>query len=116
MDLAVVSGAAAAQTILDAHQKGDFSAAALASYEARLKASTAYRDMQTFQNVYPMMDNPRLFEFYPDLVCELMEDMFAVKTTPAKKAWPAIKEHTQGQISLLDLTRDMWAISRGLVL
>jgi hypothetical protein len=72
--------------------------------------------MRTFDNVYPMMDNLRLYEFYPDLVCELMEDMFAVNKTPAKKAWPSLREHTQGQVSLFDLSRDMWAISRGLVL
>lgn len=116
MDLAVSSAASAAQAIMQAHERGDYSAASLAAYEDLFQASAVYQDMKTFKNTYPLLENQRLFATYPDLVCDVLGDMFAVKTEPGMKVLPALRKNMKGNVSMLDMVRDFYQIGRGLAL
>jgi len=116
MDLAVSSAASAAQAIIQAHERGDYSASSLAAYEEHFQKSAVYQDMKTFKDTYPLLENERLFEAYPNLVCNVMGDMFSVKTEPGKKVFPTLREHMKGNISMLDMVRDFYQIGKGLAL
>ena len=116
MDFAMISAAAAAQAILKAKEQNDYSAAALASYETNLKQSSIYKDWQTFKDTYPLLENKRLFSEYPDLACEVMEDLFSPTTEPSSKALPILREAMSGKVSMLDLAKDAYQTSRGIVL
>jgi electron transfer flavoprotein-quinone oxidoreductase len=116
MDLAVTSAKTAADAIVAAHAANDYSAAALAQYETLFKQTPVYRDMLTFRDVYPLLANKRFFELYPNLACDIMEQLFAVNTKPGKKVFGAIRDSLQGRVSWLDLTRDAWAVAKGLVI
>ena len=85
MDLALVSGVLAARAILAAREANDFSAAGLASYEKTLKASSVYRDLATFQHVPEVLSSPRLFEEYPQVACELFEQIMWTGAEPKEK-------------------------------
>jgi len=85
MDLALVSGVLAARAILAAREANDFSAAGLASYEETLRASSVYRDLATFQHVPEVLSNPRLFEEYPQVACELFEQIMWTGAEPKEK-------------------------------
>jgi electron transfer flavoprotein-quinone oxidoreductase len=85
MDLALVSGALAAQAILQARQKNDFSAQSLSLYPRMLQESSLYQDMLTFQQVPQVLNNPRLLIEYPQAVCELLEEMMWIGTRPKEK-------------------------------
>jgi electron transfer flavoprotein-quinone oxidoreductase len=115
MDVAVVSGMAAARAVLEAYETGDFSSAGLAAYADHLKQTSTYRDMETFRGVYPLLENERLFDFYPNLACTVMERLFTVDGTPAKKVLRVVKDNLGGQISWWDVARDGWAVAKGLV-
>jgi len=115
MDLAVASGMAAAQAVLAAHEKNDFSAAGLSVYADYFKQTSCYKDLETFRQVYPLLENQRFFEFYPNLACSMMEQLFAVNPTPSKKRLGVMKDNIQGKVSLVDLTKDMFAVAKGLV-
>ena len=116
MDLAVSSAASAAQAIIKAHERGDYSASSLAAYEYLFQKSAVYQDMKTFKNTYPLLENQRLFEAYPNLVNDVLGDMFSVKTEPDKKVYPTLRANMKGKVSLLDMVKDFYQIGRGLVL
>jgi electron transfer flavoprotein-quinone oxidoreductase len=116
MDFAVISAAAAAQGILTAKEQGSYSAAALAAYETNLKKTSIYQDWQTFKGTYPLLENKRLFDEYPELACKVMEKLFSPSTQPGSKALTAMREEMQGHVSIMDLVKDAYEVSRGIVL
>jgi electron transfer flavoprotein-quinone oxidoreductase len=117
MDVAVASAAAAAKAIVDAKSKEDFSAGGLASYEQHFKETSVYKDMQMFKDVYPLLENKRLFHTYPELVCSVMEDMFAVQTRPGKKGYRALRDRMEEQnVSLWELANDVYKIGKGVAI
>jgi len=85
MDLALVSGALAGRAILRAREMQDYGAATLASYEQALKASAAYKDFATFRHVPEVLSNPRLFEEYPQMACDLFEQIMWIGAQPKEK-------------------------------
>jgi len=116
MDVAVVSAAAAAKAIIAAKERGDFSAASLSAYEQYFKDSSVYQDMRTFQRTYPLLENKRLFNVYPDFVCSIMEDMFSVQTEPARNLYQSLRKNMAGHVSWLDMLKDAYQIGRGIAL
>src|SRR5579859_1052723 len=119
MDFAMISAAAAAKAILSAQgegSQGTYTAAALAQYETNLKQTSIYHDWQTFQATYPLLENKRLFETYPDLACQVMEALFSPAAEPSPKALAALRREMKGKLSTLDLAKDVLQVSRGVVL
>ena len=116
MDFAIVSAAVAAKAILACREKGVYNAAALAEYENLWKQTVLYQDWKNFKDAYPLLENERLFELYPDLVCNLMESLFSPSMEPAPKALAALQKEIAGKVSLLTLAKDALQISRGMVI
>lgn len=116
MDLAVASAAAAAQSVLAAKEKEDYSAASLAAYDQFFRETSVYKDIKTFKATYPLMENKRLFNTYPDLICNVLEDMFSVKTSPGKKAFQSLRDNMSGQVSFVEMAKDLFQIGKGIVL
>ena len=116
MDVAVASAAAAAKAIIAAKEKDDFSAAGLAAYEQYFKESSIYQDMSTFKRTYPLLENKRLFNIYPDFVCSIMEDMFSVKTEPANNLYQSLRKNMPDNVSWLDMLKDAYQIGRGIAI
>lgn len=115
MDVAVASAAAAAKAILAARDQGSYSRAALAAYEQLFKATDVYKDMVTFKDTYPLLENERLFHVYPDLVAGVVGDMFTVGARPGKKGYRALRDNMRGKVSLWQMMKDMTQIGKGLV-
>ncbi len=65
-NLAMLSGQLAAETIIEARKKGDFSARSLAAYKQRLDQSIILDDMKKVSKMAPFAhDRPHLFTEYP---------------------------------------------------
>lgn len=117
MDVAVASASAAAKAIINAKANEDFSAAGLASYEQYFKETSVYKDMQTFKDAYPLLENKRLFQTYPDMVCSIMEDMFGVKAQPGKKGYRVLRENMKKyDVSFWEMAKDLYQIGRGVAI
>jgi electron transfer flavoprotein-quinone oxidoreductase len=116
MDFAVVSAAAAAKAVLAAKDKGDFSAGSLSAFETFLKETPIYQDWQTFKDVYPLLENGRLFELYPALAGNVLEALFSPGTQPGKKVLGTLREELRGKLSMLALVKDAYQVSKGIVL
>ncbi len=116
MDFAIVSAAAAAKAVLAAREKGAYNRETLAAYETNLKQTPIYQDWQTYKDTYPLLENPRLFEVYPDLVSKVVEEMFSPTAQPGKKALASLRKEMNGKLSVLTLMKDLYQIGRGVAL
>ena len=72
MEFALASGRMAADTVLEARDKGDYSAASLASYLKRLRESFVWRYLEAYREMPRILESPDLFTRYPREVCDLM--------------------------------------------
>ncbi len=106
-NLALVSGTAAAETIIQAQNKGDFSQKTLSVYKENLKKSFILKDLNTFKKAPHFLENPRLYREYPELVCELAKKIFTSDGRPRKKTWTLLRQSMKGKISFWQIIRDL---------
>lgn len=104
MDLAIASGEAAAKAVIAAKAKDDFSAAGLASYTAELDASFVMKDLELYRKLPSFLDNPRMYNEYPEMVAGVMRDLFTTNgpSVPLRRmVMPHLKK-----VGLLNLIKD----------
>ncbi|MBA7578385.1 Electron transfer flavoprotein-ubiquinone oxidoreductase [subsurface metagenome] len=106
-NFAVASGVAAAETVVKAKQKGDFSASSLAYYRELLAQSFVLKDLKTFSKAPHFLENPRIYTTYPEFVCNLAEKIFTSDGKPRKRAWQLLRDTMKGKISLWQMARDL---------
>jgi electron transfer flavoprotein-quinone oxidoreductase len=115
MNLAIASGYMAAETVIDAFKRSDFSSKQLSQYEDRLKESFVLKDMKTFKEAASWMHTERLFSAYPQLINRIMEELYRSDGKPRRKigkiGWDAIK----GNVSKRDLIVDLLKTGRSLI-
>ncbi len=107
MNLAIASGYHAAETVLDAVQKGDFSAGQLSQYQSRLKESFVLQDMKTYERSAAFMQNDRLFSTYPRLIGTILEQVFRSDGSARKKIGRIGWEAAKGNLNAADLIADL---------
>jgi electron transfer flavoprotein-quinone oxidoreductase len=112
VDMAILSGVAAAETILEARKKKNYSAQTLQSYERKLRQEPALKDMYTFSKVPKYLRNNRLYNLYPELVCNAAEAVYRVDGTGKRKISKEIRSQTKGKVSTVSLVRDLIAGAR----
>lgn len=88
MNYAVRSGILAADAVVHARKKGDFSAVTLKVYEKLLEKDGVMGDFKRFKNVGKALWNPRLFSHYPELFANLWRSILAAEGKKRK-----MKEH-----------------------
>jgi electron transfer flavoprotein-quinone oxidoreductase len=113
-NFAIASGMAAGDTIIDAKKKSDFSKAALSQYQTRLGQSFVLRDLETFKKAPHLLENPRLYEQYPEFLCEMAERIFTNDGQPREKTMKILRQAMDGKISFLQIIRDLWQIKGSL--
>lgn len=107
MDLAIGSGIAAADAIIEARSKDDYSAGSLSAYQRHLEQSFVMKDLQLYAKAPQFMEADRLYKQYPELVNSVFSRVYTHDLTPkqhlAKTAMGALKD---SGISWLDLAKD----------
>lgn len=107
VDMAIMAGIAAAETILEARKKKDYSANMLSSYTKRLRSEPSLKDMYTFSKVPRYLRNKRLYSVYPELVCSAAEAVYRVDGKGKRKIYKELRAQTKGRVSTLTLIRDL---------
>lgn len=96
MDFAIEAGRLAANTVLYARRKGDYSRKTLSAYKTALENSFVLKDMKLYKNAPKFMENRRVFTRFPLMLEEIMTAMFTVDGENAehlvKKVLPAISD------------------------
>ena len=113
-NLAMTAGKLAAETVIEAKKKGDYTKATLSAYVDKLKASYVLPDMEDIQDLEEHVENsPGFLEFYPKLACELAQLRFSADGVPKrehmKAAWAMLRER-----GLLRMARELWPLRKAL--
>jgi electron transfer flavoprotein-quinone oxidoreductase len=112
MDFALASGTAAAETVLDAHRKADFSSKAMAAYEERLKDSYIFKDLKTFRRMEVGMKNRALYAVYPKVIGKAFADLYQGVGKPKKRILRLLWDHLRSQQKLGELIKDLFSLRR----
>jgi electron transfer flavoprotein-quinone oxidoreductase len=108
-NLAMASGVAAGEAVLEARRRNDFSKATLAHYRQQLEESWVMKDLKRYRDtVHFMLDNREMVSDYPDLAIRLLRRYFTVDDTPKddviKELWGTIRS----EVSFLKAARQAW--------
>lgn len=105
MDLVIESGRLAAETIIAAKEKGDYSTATLSAYKTALDNSFIMQDMKHYRKMPKFIENHRIFEQYPELLDDIMSGLFIMYGQKPeklkKKVMAAVKK-----VGLMNLMKD----------
>jgi electron transfer flavoprotein-quinone oxidoreductase len=111
MEYALASGYFAAQAVLKAREAGNFDAGTLSVYKRLLEESFVLKDFRSFQETPAFVGNPRFFTHYPELIGNIMRDVYAVPAGPKSRIYPTISKHvTVGE--LWALFKDMREVTK----
>lgn len=106
MDLAIGSAICAAEAVVEARAKNDFSAEALSAYKKKLDASFVMADMRTYSRAPRFFENKDLYSSYPQMLSDLMTRIYAEEGTPKEHVLSyAMKSAKDCNLSLVDLAR-----------
>jgi electron transfer flavoprotein-quinone oxidoreductase len=116
MNYAMASGAAAAQAAISAHQSRDFSAEQLSIYQRNLERDFVLKDLKHFKHAPEFVNNPRLQNVYPDMICRIAEDLFRSNGRAKQKVLANVwREFRHGKISLRTALKDAYEGGRALL-
>jgi electron transfer flavoprotein-quinone oxidoreductase len=113
MDLAILSGMAAAETIISAKKYDDFSKRMLSTYAGRLRS--VLKELKAFRKIENLLYDQRFHSIYPDVVCNLMEQQFSVTEQGQIKFIPSLLKITRGRTSMTGVIRDLVSLVRALM-
>lgn len=114
-NLAMGSGMLAAETIIEAKEKGlDFgSGEALAPYRKKLEDSFILKDMFKFRKIPDFFNRfPHYLREYPDHVTQWLEDYFTISETPKEKVEKWILRKIKKDIGLWRFATDMYRVGK----
>jgi electron transfer flavoprotein-quinone oxidoreductase len=99
---AMASGVMAAETALEAREKGDFTVAVLNSYRRRLEGSFVLKDMEHFREWPGFLErNPHVFSSWPEGMSAMAEAALRVGGRPAPETEGELWDLFQKKIGIL---------------
>ncbi len=107
MDLALSTGMSAAEAVIAAKKKEDFSATSLGIYQQLVDDSFVMKDMKTYAGAPSFMKTERLYEAYPEMLVSLMTKIYTHTGQPKEHMIPtAMKSLKESGVSLFQLAGD----------
>jgi electron transfer flavoprotein-quinone oxidoreductase len=119
-NLAMTSGRLAAEAVIEAKQKGDFSAASMKRYDELIRESFVIKDLKKYRGMHQFLkenDPDMLFNKLPKAANDAMYNMFLVdgisKAEKQKMAIRILKEAAGGTMNMLKLGYKGWRSMNG---
>ena len=104
MDLAVASGEAAANTVLNAIKNSDFSKQGLSEY-LNLLNNGPLRDMKMYKKMPDFLDNPRMFGAYPEMAVGIAKKLFTISDEAPIPLRKTMLQHAK-RVGFMNLLKD----------
>ena len=115
-NMAMISGKIAAETVIAASSKGDFSERELSSYQRNLENTFIIKDLKKYKNSSEYFDhNPELFALYPELVSDAMHTFFKVDGTSKKDVQKKMIKDALKKRPMMSVAKDVYNFWRVLV-
>jgi len=108
-NLAMTSGRFAAETIVEALAKKDFSRNGLLGYISRLRDSYIFKDLKKYRRFGQFLHtHPELFTSLPRWTSLAAREMLTVNGVPKREKQKAIWQEFRSRFSLVSLLRVLW--------
>lgn len=111
-NLAMISGKLAAETVIEAINKKDFSKETLSEYSNKLKKSFVMKDLATYKDLMDVMHSRKkaFLSYYMKKINAFFEMFTSVNSVPKKENyWNFIKSIFTDR-NICELFKDAWAI------
>jgi electron transfer flavoprotein-quinone oxidoreductase len=109
-NMAMASGRCAAQAIMQALDRGDFSRGGLESYVSALQGSYVMNDLKKYRGFNTFrLQHHELFTTLPGLASHAAREMLMVDGVPKKEKQKAIWKRIRQEMSPLKIARLLWA-------
>ena len=114
-NLAMASGRAAGQTVIEAKEKGDYGAATLAAYKPKLDASFVMKDMKKYAQVNDLMQRrPDFVTQYPLIAADLVKSYFAVDGRSKDEVLAGVMRKIKN-LGYIKLAKDAWIAKKAIL-
>lgn len=108
------SGILAGKAAVQAHQRGKFDKANLASYRALLEQTPVLQDLKLYRRTPGMLHNDRIYSEYPEFVCGIMDSIYRINGIPKSNMTSMIMRNARQTVGLRNLLADVYAGWRAL--
>jgi electron transfer flavoprotein-quinone oxidoreductase len=115
INLAMTSGALAAETAIEALNANNYSARALSAYKKKLAESFVLKNMRTFKNATGMMHLDRLYQKYPQVLAGVMEELYRADSAPRSKLLRLVRKEALKEVGFKNLIADGFRIGRAIL-
>jgi electron transfer flavoprotein-quinone oxidoreductase len=112
INLAAHSGVLAAATVAEAKQHKDYSRYALGGYEKKLKESFVLKDLKLYRKAPKMLHIDRLYETYPEVICNFFERLYRIDGAPKEKLGKLILKKAREKATTRELLSDAFTAWR----
>lgn len=119
-NLAMTSGRLAGEAIIEAKQRGDFSAATMSIYDQKIRSSFVMKDLKKYKGMHKLLrdeDPNLLFNKLPRAVNEAAFNMLKIdgvtKAEKQKQAFRTVRDAAGGTLNLLKLGYKGWRAMNG---
>ncbi|MCX6071623.1 MAG: hypothetical protein NTU91_12335 [Chloroflexi bacterium] len=111
--MAIIAGKEAAETALEAHRRGDFSAQSLSPYRSRLKNRFILQDLYQYRNLNKFLEkHPDFMEVYPNFINDALGLFFTGYGRPKKQLYREILRSLTSRRPLLRAVSDVLSFAR----
>lgn len=114
MDYAMRSGILAAETVVDASERQDYSSTSLKQYWSALEASYVMKDLRTFQGAVHLLHSPDMFGAIPNLINDFGRQFFTIDSQPTDKSTRMLRNSIKKHSSLWSLIKLGFKAARSL--
>jgi electron transfer flavoprotein-quinone oxidoreductase len=115
-NMAIISGKAAAETAIEAHQRGDFSSQSLSEYRARLESDFILPDLKQYRNFSHFLEtHPEFMGTYPAFLNEALGRFFSAYGKPKRRLFNEIFGALTERRSLVKAAGDFIAMGRAVM-
>jgi len=114
-NLAMASGVYAAEAIIEALNKGDFSRKTFSSYEESLRNSFVLEDLKKFQ-YFPALGEkcPELVSDYPEILAEIITGYFAVDEKPKRIIEREVIKMLRKKLGVVRFGKNMFNVAKAM--
>jgi electron transfer flavoprotein-quinone oxidoreductase len=114
LDLAIASAECAAKAVIEAKKSENYSESFLQCYQSFLDESFVMQDLKHYKKFpYFLEGCPRIFDGYPQMIENIMSDLFVVSGQPANPLMKNLLKHLK-KVGIMNIAKDAWKGVRSL--
>ncbi len=115
MNFAIGSGAVAADVAVSSKKAKDFSERFLSKYGKQLRESFVLSDLKAYRKFTGILENPRIYNVYPSILCETVSNFYKVDGKPKRNIRSLLWKQVKDKVSCLTFIKDAIQIARAIL-